>query len=309
MMILQRALATICLLGAIGLACRDAELDEPFQAFETTEAANAANAADASNASSASDASNPIDSAGSLEASRNCVDRSVRMAVASSLREVSLSLRQHLLSNDPPIELELIFGASSAHARQLSLGAPIDVIVSADAEIIDDLVRRGLLADRPRLEFAYGQLVLVAHPDWSHQDSVFSALQAGDVQKLAIPSAAVPLGRYARAWLASRDLLEGLEGKIVVTEHARATLAAVDAGLVDLAIVYRSELRLAKRATELAFIDPSEHPPIRYVSARSTSAPDCPSIDRALFAWGDPLLQSELASVGFRLPDRSSALR
>lgn len=267
--ILQQMPAIACLLGLITLAsCRGAQSDESI----------------------------------------DCVDRPVRMAVASSLRELSLSLRRHLLSNDPSIRVELIFGASSAHARQLSLGAPIDVLVSADAEIVEDLVLRGLLVDHSKLEFAHGQLALVARPGWTNPDSAISAIEAGHVQKLAIPSAAVPLGRYARAWLTSRGLLDRLDGRIVVTEHARATLAAVDAGLVDVAIVYRSELRLAKHATTLALIDPSEHPPIRYLAARATHAPDCPSIDDAILAWHHPLLRSELASAGFSLPNRPSNL-
>jgi molybdate transport system substrate-binding protein len=275
-MILRRALAVACLCGLIGLACRDGQHDEASDGFET---------------------------------SLDCVDRPVRVAVASSLRELALSLRRHLASQQPSIGLELIFGASSAHARQLSQGAPIDIFVSADARIIDDLVGREFLIEGSRLEFAHGQLSLVAHPNWSPRLSASSALESDELQRLAVPSAAVPLGRYARAWLASRGLLERLSGKIVVTEHARATLAAVDAGLVDLAIVYRSELRLAKRASELAAIDPSEHPAIRYVAARTTSAPDCSGINDAIAAWGQPFLQSELASAGFLLVDPMSALQ
>ena len=275
-MILPRVFAVACLCGLIGLACRDGRNDKASAASET---------------------------------SLDCVARPVRMAVASSLRELSLSLQRHLKSKDPSVEVELILGASSVHARQLSQGAPIDIFVSADAEIIDDLVRREFLVDGSQLEFAHGQLSLVAHPDWSGRLSAIPALESAALQRLAVPSAAVPLGRYARAWLASRDLLEPLKGKIVVTEHARATLAAVDAGLVDLAIVYRSELRLAKRASELTAIDPSEHPPIRYVAARTISAPDCSGINDAIAVWGQPFLQGELASAGFLAVDPMSALR
>ena len=276
--VLRRALATVCLFGLFGLACLDRQSDESL------------------------DAPNP------RNAAVDCIDRPVRMAVASSLRELSLSLRQQLSSYDPPIEIENIFGASSAHARQLSLGAPMDVLVSADAEIVDDLVRRGLIVDPSRLEFAYGQLLIVAKADWTNPTPVLSVLENSDFERLAIPSAAVPLGRYARAWLASRNLLEHLDGKIVLTEHARATLAAVDSGLVDLAIVYRSESRLAKNAKALMPIDPSEHPPIRYVAARTTSAPDCASIDEAIAAWGRPTLQSELQSAGFLAAHQASNL-
>ena len=65
----------------------------------------------------------------------DCSGRSVRMGVASSLREVARPLREELLARDEPIDVEMIFGASSTHARQLALGAPMraeDILVSLD---------------------------------------------------------------------------------------------------------------------------------------------------------------------------------
>jgi len=245
------------------------------------------------------------------ETSLRCTDRPVRMAVASSLHDLSRSVIHQLREHNPPVEVEPIFGASSAHARQLSLGAPIDVFVSADAMIVDDLVAQRLLLRNSALEFATGQLSLVARSNWrktgidGDEDARIlgtlgvDAFESDDLTRIAIPSAAVPLGRYARAWLASRGLLDRMHGKIVETEHARATLAAVDAGHVDLAVVYRSDLRLAKNTTPLAHIDPSEHPSIRYVAARTARAPGCPSIDLAIAAWGTRAVQLELTRGGF----------
>ena len=262
----HRAPRTLCLLGLLGilvLGCRDRLDRKPF------------------------------------DASTHCRDRPVQMAIASSLHELAISLRHQLRTLPEPIEITPIYGASSAHARQLLLVAPMDLIVAADAEIIDDLVRRGLIVDGSQLEFAGGQLALVAHPRWPILGSAQSALEAATLERIAIPSASVPLGRYARAWLASRGLLESLRGRIVVMEHARATLSAVDSGLVDLALVYRSELRLVRRAATVELIDPAEHPPIRYIAARTSRAPACPSIDSALAAWGDTALQQEMANSGF----------
>jgi len=288
--VLHRTLVTVWLLGLLGLACRDEQPDENYDTSNTTESFPASEAEKAS------------------RTLIECVDRPVRMAVASSLRELSIFLDETLRADDPPLAIELIFGASSAHARQLALGAPMDVLVTADAEIVDDLVQRGFLSDDSKSEFAYGQLSFVARRGWPHQGSIASALTSESFKRLALPSAAVPLGRYARAWLDSQGLLDRLKGKIVVTEHARATLAAVDAGLVDLAIVYRSELRLAKHAVEVEPIDPSEYPPIRYVAARLTAAPNCSSIDRAIAAWTHPIVQDELVRAGFLLAKRRGAL-
>ena len=230
----------------------------------------------------------------------DCTDRPVRMGVASSLREVALSLRQELLARDESIDVEMIFGASSVHARQLELGAPMDVLVSADAEIVDDLTRRGVLVPGSALEFARGRLVLAASANWPVENSGVGALDSSDLKRIAIPSAAVPLGRYARYWLEKQGRLERLEGRIVTTEHARATLSAVDAGHVDLAIVYESDARLARRAVVLAEIEPSEYPPIRYVAGRVAATPKCPSIDESHVAWTNPATSERLVIIGFQ---------
>jgi molybdate transport system substrate-binding protein len=230
------------------------------------------------------------------------------MGVASSLREVARSLREELLARDEPIDVEMIFGASSTHARQLALGAPMDVLVSADAEIVEDLVERGLLTPGSTLEFGRGRLVLAARAGWNSANSGVRVLDSSNLKRIALPSAAVPLGRYARNWLERQTKIEKFEGRIVTTEHARATLSAVDGGHVDLAIVYESDARLARHAVVLARIDPSEHPPIRYVAARVTAAPSCPSIDEALAAWTSPNMKKRLASAGFLPVDMTEAL-
>lgn len=234
-----------------------------------------------------------------------CAHRPVRMAVASSLKEIAVGITESLSSRVPSIEVELILGASSAHARQLTLGAPIDVIVSADAEIIDQLRDQRLVASDSLTEIARGRLVLLESPQRAERNGTrdpADILRHSDFQRLAVPAAAVPLGRYARRWLESRGLAEGLTGRLVTTEHARATLAAVDTGHVDFAIVYASDARLARRARLVAEIDSGQHPAIRYVAARSLNSPPCDSIGAAHGAWSEPAARAELVRSGFLAP-------
>ena len=203
-----------------------------------------------------------------------------------------------------PVEVEPVFGASSILARQLALGAPIDVFVSADAGIVEDLVDRDLLDGESAFEFARGRLVLVGRNEASAADAGPDILASPGLERIAIPSPAVPLGRYATSWLRSRGWLTALAGRIVRTENARATLAAVDAGHVDLAILYESDLRFARNVRLLGRIDPAEHPPIRYVAARTRTGADCPGIRSALTAWRRPETQRRLEMAGFRVANR-----
>ena len=92
-------------------------------------------------------------------------------------------------------------------------------------------------------------------------------LFGSEVRRIALPGEAVPLGRYARDWLRAHGLESELDERVVLTEHARATLSAVELGQVDLAIVYATDARLARRAQLVYEIPPNEQPTIRYGAA------------------------------------------
>jgi molybdate transport system substrate-binding protein len=224
------------------------------------------------------------------------------MGVASSLREIALELAQELESQRPPLRVETTFGASSLLARQLRMGAPIDLFVSADADLVDALADRRLVVRDSLREIARGRLVLVARSGSSFEALGSMALRSPRLKRLGLPASAVPLGRYGRAWLSGNQSLEGLEGKIVLTENARANLAAIDQGHVDLAILYESDLSLGRAIDPIHRPELSEYPPIRYVAVRTTRAPSCSEIDRVLELWQSESTRRRLEDAGFELP-------
>ena len=57
----------------------------------------------------------------------------------------------------------------------------------------------------------------------------------------------MPAGIYARQWLESLHLWRAIEPKVIPTDNVRAALAAVEAGNVDVAIVYRTDVLRARR--------------------------------------------------------------
>jgi molybdate transport system substrate-binding protein len=65
-----------------------------------------------------------------------------------------------------------------------------------------------------------------------------------------------------------RGLLEQLAPRLIPTEHARATLAAVDHGQADVAIVYATDARLARSARIAFEVPDAEQPRIVYAAAR-----------------------------------------
>lgn len=196
--------------------------------------------------------------------------------------------------------VQLTFGASSFLAAQLRAGAPIDVFVTADARIIDDLVEENLIDADDRATLARNRLVVMARPGLSPVPREAEQLDAPAIRRLAMPDGAVPVGGYAREWLAGHGLLDRLVARIVVTEHARATLAAVDAGHADVAIVYATDARLARAATLAFAIPAAEQPAIVYaVASTRDAAPGAAE----LVAWmSGPAARAILRRAGFGLP-------
>jgi molybdate transport system substrate-binding protein len=198
----------------------------------------------------------------------------ILVAAAASLREPLARIARDFEA-EAGARAVLSFGASSGLAAQLRAGAPFHVLLSADERTVEALERGGRLAPGTRVAFAGNRLVAIAAAG-RPLPRIAADLVGPSVRRFALPPAAVPLGGYAREWLARQGLLQALAGRVVVTEDARATLAAVDAGLADAALVYASDARLV-RAARIAFeIPAAEQPRVRYVAAltpRGTASP------------------------------------
>jgi molybdate transport system substrate-binding protein len=195
----------------------------------------------------------------------------LRVGAASSLREAADASARSFEALHPEVEVEVSYGASSVLAAQLRAGAPLDVLLSADAALAAELHRADIVRT-PRV-FARNRLVVVARRDLAPFISAADLAGPG-LRRIAVPHAAVPVGRYARGWLEDRGLLEALLPRLVATEHARATLIAVDQGHVDAAIVYATDAALARRARVVWEIPPGEQPEILYAAAVAHDARD-----------------------------------
>lgn len=189
------------------------------------------------------------------------------VAAAASLRAPASEIARHYERVHPSTRITLTFGASSLLARQIEVGAPVDVFLSADERSVRALAAGDLLRERPLHPFAGNRLVVVLSAGLAPEFQDPRDLLRPEVRRFALPPDAVPMGHYARHWLARRGLLDGLLQRAVRTENARATLAAVDLGHADAAVVYVTDAALARSARSAFAIPDSEQPPIRYVAA------------------------------------------
>lgn len=151
------------------------------------------------------------------------------------------------------------FAGSNVLARQIEEGAPADLFFSADEAKMDRLQQRGLIDRRTRVSLLSNVLVIAGDGITSPRDLL------GKRVALAEPES-VPAGIYARTYLERIGLWRQIAPNVVPTENVRAALAALEAGNVDAAIVYRTD---TKRA---AFVI-RDGPPISYPLAAITRSP------------------------------------
>ncbi|HEY8152712.1 MAG TPA: molybdate ABC transporter substrate-binding protein [Myxococcota bacterium] len=224
------------------------------------------------------------------------------VAAAVSLRGPLEAIAERFEAAHAGAQVQLAFGASSALSAQARAGAPFDVFLAADEESIDALAAAGLVRAGSRKTIAGNRLVVVASADLKAPIESAADLARPEVRRIALAERAVPVGHYAREWLAGRGILEALAPRFVATEHARATLAAVDAGNADAGIVYATDVKAA-RSARVAFTPPeAEQPRIVYVAALLTSG-RAPALAGAFLAeLGDPAARRDFEAAGFPPP-------
>ena len=82
------------------------------------------------------------------------------LAAASLQEALSEAAASYAAAGHPrPV---ISFAASSALARQISVGAPADIFISADEEWMDFVGKQGLLRKSSRASFLTNRLVLIA---------------------------------------------------------------------------------------------------------------------------------------------------
>src|SRR5215203_3099888 len=118
----------------------------------------------------------------------------VRVFAAVSLTEALEEIAAGYTRDD----IVFHFGASSLLARQIELGAPADLFLSADEARMNALAAKRLIVPSTRISVLSNTLVVVGVP-----------LARAKLIALAEPSS-VPAGVYARTWLQTIGMWERL---------------------------------------------------------------------------------------------------
>ena len=166
----------------------------------------------------------------------------ITVFAAASLTEAFGELAAAFEAEHPGVTVRLSFAGSATLRTQVLEGAPADVFASASPDEVAALGAAGLVVEERAL--ATNTLVIATERDG-----------IGGFEELALPglrlvlaAEEVPAGRYARESLALAG--DDFAGRVLANvrsneANVRATLAKVELGEADAAIVYASDLRAA----------------------------------------------------------------
>lgn len=163
------------------------------------------------------------------------------------------------------------FGATSAMARQIDQGAPVDVIVTADEEWMDWLAGRSLIVPASRRRLLSNQLVLIAPARSKTALRIargFPLAKALGNGRLALADpTAVPAGKYAKAALSALGVWSAVSGRLLPAENVRTALTYVARGEAPLGVVYATDAKAEPKVRIVGVFPASSHPPIVYPGA------------------------------------------
>lgn len=206
-------------------------------------------------------------------------------------------------------DVVISYAGSSQLARQIELGAPAELFISANEEWMDHLAQKALIRPETRRDLLSNTLVLIATGTGAPAQEIGSdfdlptLLGEGRLAMALIDS--VPAGIYGREALGTLGLWSAVETRVAQADNVRAALALVASGAAPLGIVYATDAGAEDNVTVVGRFPEGSHAPIRYPAALTVRAGKAASDFLAYL--GGPEARAVFVKAGFGIPDAALA--
>jgi molybdate transport system substrate-binding protein len=191
------------------------------------------------------------------------------IAVASSVQQAMEEVAGSFTA-ETGHALRLSFGSSGNFSRQIRMGAPFELFLSADEAFVLDLARDGHTRDEGSV-YVVGRLALVV-PDASllsvdgSLDGLERALEAGEIRRFAIANPEhAPYGMRAREALQHRGLWDDMQPVLVFGENVSQAAQFALSGSTQGGLVAYSQAVIPELAarSRYALVPEAWHQPLR----------------------------------------------
>jgi molybdate transport system substrate-binding protein len=200
---------------------------------------------------------------------------SITVLAAASLTNVMQELGKTYQASTGK-KIVFSFAGSMILAKQIEASAGADLFISADAESMDYLDQKNLIARDSRTNLLGNALVLIAPTSSKISLRIapgfgLAAALGGGRLALATPDS-VPAGRYGKAALTALGVWDSVKDRLAQGEDVRATLAYVARGEAPLGIVYATDAKIEPKVQVVGTFPESSHEPIVYPAALTKDA-------------------------------------
>jgi molybdate transport system substrate-binding protein len=178
------------------------------------------------------------------------------VAAAADLSPLTESLTE-IYEAETGESVRFVIGSSGMLSRQVELGAPYDVFLSADAGYVEKLAQSGKIVPDTVRVYALGRLGL-----WSKVEGVREAkdLARTEIRRVAIANPEhAPYGKAAREYLRQAGVWKAVEPKVVYGENVRQATQFASSGNADALV---SSWTMVRPMGGL-LVPATAHPPIR----------------------------------------------
>lgn len=173
----------------------------------------------------------------------------ILVSAASSLSEVLTELGVRFETQYPGLKVIYNFAATGVLQTQIEQGAPVDVFAGASLNNLTNLNNKGLLDQKSVKTLCHNTLALAIRANLNIPvDTGFSLVESTRIQRIAIGDPAyVPAGKYAVDLLTQLKLTDAVRSKLIFASSVREALSWVETGEADAALVYATDVKIAKK--------------------------------------------------------------
>lgn len=190
-------------------------------------------------------------------------EKEITISAASSLTDVLKELRASF-KRKTGTKAVFNFGSSGSLYQQIEKGAPVDVFISADPDIVDKGIKAEVLESSTKMILLKNTLVLIQPKASELKINKLEDLQFPEIKKIAIGNpSSVPAGKYAEEVLTKNNLNLSLKEKFIPAENVRQVLDYVGREEVEAGFVYITDAKIAESKVKVA-LTLSGHKPILY---------------------------------------------
>ena len=227
--------------------------------------------------------------------------QTITVAAAASAGDAVRELGPLFEATYPGQRVQVTTGASDALVQQALRGAPIDVLITADAATMDQAEARGLLAPGSRRTIATNVLVVVQPASAASPLGSLEDLAGRKVGRIGMGQPdIVPAGRLAQQALEEAKVWPKVKPRIVNALTVRQVLDYVARGEVDAGVVYATDAQKAGAKVRVALKVPG--PPVTMAIAPLPGSVRSDIASRFVEFMQTPRAQAVLRRHGFGAP-------